>query len=168
MTLHASGRLPCVGAPDLSALISCAGVWSPAERAAPREHAARLGRSPGFVLALVFLLVNFVARFDALRSTGLPATVESKNAKTFTPPAKDLEARIKARQLRHTGSSFLTWQVSNCCIERRRDGSMLPTKESPMSPNKVDAVDALLLALAAMLATPTVPAYEPKMFFLEA
>jgi hypothetical protein len=75
MTLHASGRLPCVGAPDLSALISCAGVWSPAERAAPREHAARLGRSPGFVLALLFLLVNFVARFDALRSTGLPATL---------------------------------------------------------------------------------------------
>ena len=64
-----------LGAPDLSALISSAGVWSPAERAASREYVARFGRSPGFLLALLFLLVNFVARFDALRSTGLPATL---------------------------------------------------------------------------------------------
>ena len=50
-------------------------MWSPAERAAPREHAARFARSPGLLLALLFLLVNFVARFDALRSSGLPATL---------------------------------------------------------------------------------------------
>ena len=34
-----------------------------------------------------------------------------------------------------------------------------------MSPNKIDAVDAILLALSAMLATPTTPVYEPKIFF---
>ena len=45
---------------------------------------------------------------------------------------------------------------------------MLPTKESPMSPNKVDAVDAILLALSGMIAAPVVPAYEPQVFFLEA
>jgi hypothetical protein len=56
-----------LGAPHLSALISSAGVLSTAERAAPREHAARFGRSPGFLLALLFLLVNFAARFEALR-----------------------------------------------------------------------------------------------------
>jgi phage terminase large subunit-like protein len=115
-----------------------------------------------------------IERFGALHlaatlaAAGLPARIETKNAKTFTPPAKDLEARIKARQLLHTGSSFLTWQVSNCCVERRRDGSLLPTKDGPMSPNKVDAVDALLLALSALLATPATPVYEPNLFFLEA
>ena len=103
-----------------------------------------------------------------LAAAGLPARVESKNAKVFTPPARDLEARIKAKQLRHTGSSFLTWQVSNTCVERRRDGSLLPTKDGPQSPNKIDCVDAMLLALSAMLATPTTPAYEPNIFFLEA
>jgi phage terminase large subunit-like protein len=103
-----------------------------------------------------------------LAAAGLPARVESKNGKVFTPPAKDLEARIKARQLRHAGSSFLTWQVSNCCVERRRDGSLLPTKDAPMSPNKIDAVDAILLALSALLAMPTTLAYEPNLFFLEA
>ena len=35
-----------------------------------------------------------------------------------------------------------------------------------MSPNKIDAVDAILLALSAMLAAPTTPAYEPKHLFL--
>jgi hypothetical protein len=37
-----------------------------------------------------------------------------------------------------------------------------------MSPNKIDAVDALLLALSAQLATPPAPPYRPSIFFLEA
>ena len=42
-----------------------------------------------------------IERFGALNlasnllATGLPARVESKNAKIFTPPAKELEARIR-------------------------------------------------------------------------
>lgn len=102
-----------------------------------------------------------------LSADGLPARIESKNAKVFTPPAKDLEARIRAGKIRHTGSTFLTWQVSNCCVERRRDGSLLPTKDAPESPNKVDAVDALLLALGALLQAPTTPVYEPTIHVLE-
>lgn len=103
-----------------------------------------------------------------LTTSGLPARVESKNAKVFTGPAKELEARIKAGQIRHTGSSFLTWQISNVCVERRRDGSILPTKDAEMSPNKIDAVDAMLLALSGLIATPTTTAAEPRIFFLEA
>jgi hypothetical protein len=38
-----------------------------------------------------------------------------------------------------------------------------------MSPNKIDAVDALLLALSGLLtATPPAPVVEPRIFFLEA
>jgi phage terminase large subunit-like protein len=103
-----------------------------------------------------------------LAGDGLPATIESKNPKVFTAPAKELEARIKAGKMRHTGSAFLTWQVSNVCCERRRDGSLLPTKESAESPNKVDAVDAILLALSALLQAPTTPVHEPRILFLEA
>jgi phage terminase large subunit-like protein len=103
-----------------------------------------------------------------LTASGLPVRVEQKNAKTFTPAAKELEARIKAGQLRHTGSSFLTWQMSNVCVERRRDGSLLPTKDRPMSPNKIDCVDAVLLGLSGLLTVTTVPAAEPRIFFLEA
>jgi phage terminase large subunit-like protein len=102
-----------------------------------------------------------------LTTDGVPARVESKNSKVFTGPAKELEARIKARQLRHTGSSFLTWQVSNVCVERRRDGTLLPTKDQPMSPNKIDAVDAILLGLSGLLAMPTEPPADPQIFFLD-
>ncbi len=115
-----------------------------------------------------------IERFGALNlaanltTSGLPARVESKNGKVFTAPAKDLEARIRAQQLRHTGSSFLTWQVSNACVERRRDGSLLPIKEAAMSPNKIDAVDAIVLALSGMVVTATTPPIEPRIFFLEA
>jgi len=102
-----------------------------------------------------------IERYGALHlaanlvASGLPAYIESKNAKVFTPPAKDLEVRIKTQQIRHTGSSFLTWQISNVCVERRRDGSLLPTKDAALSPNKIDAVDAILLALSRMLVSST-------------
>jgi phage terminase large subunit-like protein len=105
-----------------------------------------------------------IERFGALNlaanltTSGLPAYIENKNAKVFTAPAKDFEIRVKNQQIRHTGKSFLTWQVSNCCAERRRDGSLLPTKEAHHSPNKIDAVDAILLALSRLLVTSTAPA----------
>lgn len=101
-----------------------------------------------------------------LSNSGLPARVESKNPKTFTPPAKDLEARVRAGRFKHAGSSFLKWQASNVCCERRRDGSLLPTKESAESPNKVDAIDAILLGLSGLLGAPTTPAYEPTIHML--
>ena len=90
--------------------------------------------------------------------------LEAKHVKTFTPPAKELEARVRAQQLRHPGTSFLTWQISNTCVERRRDGTLLPTKDMPSSPNKIDAVDALLLALSGMLSVVAEPAREYQMF----
>ena len=108
-----------------------------------------------------------------LLTAGLPARIESKNAKVFTAPAKELEARINAGQIRHAGSAFLTWQVSNVCVERRRDGSLLPTKDRAHSPHKIDAVDAICLALSALLAAPTPtasiyarPDFHPSMVLL--
>jgi phage terminase large subunit-like protein len=101
-----------------------------------------------------------------LSTSGLPARIESKNPKVFTPPAKDLEARVRAGRFRHTGSTFLKWQASNVCVERRRDGSLLPTKEAAESPNKVDAVDAILLGLSGLLQAATTPASEPHIILL--
>ena len=107
-----------------------------------------------------FGALNIAANLGA---GGVRVIVASKNAKVFTEPAKEFEARIRARQLRHTGASFLTWQVSNCCLERRRDGSLLPTKDAPNSPNKIDAVDAILLALSGHLAAQTTQAPKYQM-----
>jgi phage terminase large subunit-like protein len=97
-----------------------------------------------------------------LTTDGLPAIIESKNAKVFTAPARELEARVTAGKFRHDGNSFLKWQASNTCVERRVDGSLLPKKESAESANKIDAVDALLLGMSAMLQAPEPREWIPR------
>lgn len=75
-----------------------------------------------------------------------------KNAKNFTDPGKDLEARVKAglRKLRHDGNPVMTWMAGNAVVDRRIDGSILPKKETPTSMNKIDGIDASINAIAPM------------------
>jgi phage terminase large subunit-like protein len=97
-----------------------------------------------------------------LFNDGLPARMEPKNAKTFTPPTRELETRIKHRRFRHDGNTCLRWQASNVVVDRRIDDSLLPKKETPESPNKIDAIDALLLAIGGWLRASSVtePSYS--------
>jgi phage terminase large subunit-like protein len=48
------------------------------------------------------------------------------------------------------------------------DGSLLPTKDAATSPNKIDAVDAIVLALSALIQASTTPVVEPRIWLLEA
>jgi phage terminase large subunit-like protein len=86
-----------------------------------------------------------------LFNSGLPARMEPKNAKTFTGPARELETRIKHGRFRHDGNTCLRWQASNAVVSRRIDDSILPKKDDPESPNKIDAIDALLNAIGGWL-----------------
>lgn len=97
-----------------------------------------------------------------LSNDGLPARVEPKNARTMTPPARELEARIKHGRFRHDGNSCLRWQASNAVVRRRVDDSLVPQKDAPESPNKIDAIDAVLNAINGWLRQPAVPA--PKAY----
>jgi phage terminase large subunit-like protein len=91
----------------------------------------------------------------ALSNDGLPARVEAKNAKTFTGPSKELEARITRGKFRHDGNSLLKWAASNCVVSRRVDDSLLPKKVTGESAHKIDPIDALLLAMGGWLRRPT-------------
>jgi phage terminase large subunit-like protein len=82
---------------------------------------------------------------------GYPARQEAKNAKNMTGPARELEALVTRRRLRHDGNTCLKWQASNAIVRRGVDDSLLPKKESAESPNKIDAIDALLLAIGGWL-----------------
>jgi phage terminase large subunit-like protein len=88
-----------------------------------------------------------------LFNSGLPARMEPKNTKTCTPPAREFETRLKHRRFAHDGNSCLRWQASNVVVTRRGDETLLPQKESPTSPNKIDAIDALLSAIGGWLRT---------------
>ena len=81
---------------------------------------------------------------DLLRM-GIKVEVSPKNARMFTPPSLDLEARIRNRLFRFDGNSHATWMLSNACVERRVNGSLLPKKEHEKSAAKIDIVDACLL-----------------------
>lgn len=91
---------------------------------------------------------------DKLAADGYPAIIQPKNAKAFTAPAKDLEARVKHRRFRHDGNPCLKWNASNAVVDRRTDDSMLPKKETPQSPNKIDGIDAILEAMIGKMRTP--------------
>jgi len=87
----------------------------------------------------------------ALFNAGFPARQEQKNAKTTTPPARELEARIKHRRFRHDGNTCLRWQASNVVVRRGVNDSLLPMKDLTESPNKIDAIDALISAIGGWL-----------------
>jgi phage terminase large subunit-like protein len=96
----------------------------------------------------------------SLFNSGYPARMEPKNTKNTTPPARELEARVKHGRFRHDGNTCLRWQASNVVVSRRIDDSLLPKKEAAESPNKIDAIDALLQAIGGYLrATAATPQY---------
>lgn len=77
------------------------------------------------------------------------AEVLHKSAANVTDPAKELEARVKSgpTRLRHDGNPVLTWMASNVVANKRTDETILPKKESAMSKNKIDGIDAVVNAL---------------------
>lgn len=97
-----------------------------------------------------------------LSTDGLPARVEPKNARTMTPPARELEARVTHGRVRHDGNSCLRWQAGNAVVRRRVDDSLVPQKDSPESPRKIDAIDAILNAINGWLRQPAIAA--PKAY----
>lgn len=84
------------------------------------------------------------------------AVIMAKNANNCSDPAKDLEARVKAgaHQLRHDGNPVMTWMAGNAVITKAVNGSILPKKETQMSPNKIDGIDAAVNAIAPMQLPP--------------
>ena len=105
------------------------------------------------VRQLVFDQFGSLQIASRLSASGLPAVVEPKNARTFTAPMRELEARVKHGKFRHDGDLMLKWAVSNGVVTRRTDDSLLLKKEHAESANKIDPLDALIQAIGAMLRT---------------
>ena len=100
-----------------------------------------------------------------LQRDGLPVMLQGKTAKFYTTPSRDLEARVKHGKFRHDGNSCLTWNASNAVVDRRVDGVCCRRRRRRTAPNKIDGLDALLLALGELLANPEPAPYEPRIFF---
>src|SRR3546814_6611141 len=63
------------------------------------------------------------------------ASILHKSAANVTNPAKELEARVRAKDpskhIGHDGNPVLTWMVSNAVVTRHVNGTIIPKKESP-------------------------------------
>jgi phage terminase large subunit-like protein len=98
------------------------------------------------------------------------AQILHKKASNITDPAKELEARVKGgpSRLRHDANPVMTWMAANAVVSRRRDDTILPIKESPMSPNKIAGIDALINAIHPAIAAPQPPVRQPQyqVFFI--
>jgi phage terminase large subunit-like protein len=44
--------------------------------------------------------------------------------------------------------------ASNVVVTRKVDGSLIPKKETPTSPHKIDGIDALLMATSGLITAP--------------
>lgn len=103
---------------------------------------------------------------------GFPAGIMSYTARNIGNAALDFEARVRAGLVVHDSNPCLRWMASNCFVERRVDGSILPKKETAMSPNKIDGISAALMGLSqSLIAEEKSPAprtinYEPGQMFL--
>jgi phage terminase large subunit-like protein len=78
-----------------------------------------------------------------------------KKASAVTDPAKALEQAVKAgpAYFAHDGNPVMDWMASNVVVARRRDETILPIKESPMSKMKIDGIDALINAIQPRVTT---------------
>jgi phage terminase large subunit-like protein len=92
-----------------------------------------------------------VQMMGALFNAGFPARSEQKNPKSTTLAARELEARVKHGRFRHDANTCVRWQAGNACVRRGADDTLMPQKERVDSPNKIDAIDALTLAIGGYL-----------------
>src|SRR3546814_13569883 len=84
------------------------------------------------------------------------ASILHKAAANVTNPAKELEARVRAKdpskQIGHDGNPVLTWLVPNAVVTRHVNGTIIPKKTSQESPNKIDGVAGMITGMATPVA----------------
>lgn len=85
-----------------------------------------------------------------LMSDGLPVEIVHKKPDTYSEPAKLLEAWVEIGKFRFDGNPVLTGMASNCVVDRRVNGTILPKKESRDSRKKIDGIDALVMAIGGL------------------
>lgn len=110
-----------------------------------------------------------VVVFDPFQSTqisthltdaGIIVHQGSYTVKGMSDPSKELEARIQVKKFRHNGDPVAKWMASNVVVFRDLKGNILPRKENKDSPNKIDGIAALILALERA----TAPGESPSIY----
>jgi phage terminase large subunit-like protein len=90
----------------------------------------------------------------------LPVVEFPKNTKNYTEPTKELDAAMRGRRIEHDGNGPLAWCISNVVGHYDANSNVFPRKPRPE--NKIDAADALIMAIARAMQQTTGSVYETR------
>jgi phage terminase large subunit-like protein len=98
-----------------------------------------------------------------LQGDGLEVVGFSQGFGSMSAPSKTLENLVVGGRLRHAGNPVLTWMANNVSVKVDANGNIRPVKPKPTSPERIDGVVSLVMAIgvhAESQREPTRPAPE--------
>lgn len=102
-----------------------------------------------------------------LQGEGLDVQGFSQSFQSLNTPTKNLDAAIAQGRLRTGDNPILNWMAGNCVTKENAAGYIKIAKPSPMSPQRVDGIVALVMALAIANDAENSPATpEPEILVL--
>tara|TARA_B100001741_G_C16542593_1_gene595090 strand:- start:442 stop:2028 length:1587 start_codon:yes stop_codon:yes gene_type:complete len=84
-----------------------------------------------------------------LQGDGLEVVGFGQGFGSMSAPSKLLENLIASGKLRHGNNKILNWMVGNCSVKVDASGNMKPIKPKAGSPERIDGVVSLVMALGA-------------------
>lgn len=96
-----------------------------------------------------------------LQEAGLEMVRYDQSLKSMSPASKEAEILIKSCRLKHLGSSFLSWQLSNCEVFTDVNENIKVRKGGDAA-LKIDAIIAMIMAIGR--ATSHGALQKPKVF----
>ena len=86
-----------------------------------------------------------------LEAGGIPRIKFPQVPKFFASPTAELERLILSQRIIHDGHELLAWQMGNAKIKTDANGNKRPVKATADDVRKIDAVVALIMALAGWM-----------------
>jgi phage terminase large subunit-like protein len=105
----------------------------------------------GDVQAIAFDSYQSNQILAALYNDGLPAMEMHPGTKHVSDPAKDFFAHVEDGSIEHDGNPVTEWMAMNVVGHTDKRGNILPQKEDPDSPNKIDGIVTAIMANACRL-----------------
>lgn len=102
--------------------------------------------------AMAFDRWNATEMVSRLVTANVPMVEFIQGTKSYHPAVRELEMAYVAGRLVHTGDPVLSWCASNLVIRRDQNLNMAPDKRK--SPEKIDDITALLMAIGISIPKP--------------
>lgn len=88
----------------------------------------------------------------------------SQGIGSISAPSRVLENLIASGKIRHNGNKVLSWMIGNVAVREDASSNIKPIKPKPGSPERIDGVISLVMALGVYINKPA--DLNPDIFFL--